>query len=158
MKSVLSHGTEGRHLKFVPPQPEKEIVGDKKTVIQQMRFSKSDIKDLHVHNRPAAVLSHEEETAALKLEMAALEIADLKRQLLSKSSASPSTSTIAETPDNSIPIGGECVICLDGPRTVVILPCMHLCLCRKCYSSSSVKKCPVCSIEVENTMNIVPTG
>jgi len=99
LKSVLSHGTEGRHLKHVPPQPEKEIVGDKKTIIQQMRFSKSDIKDLHVHNRPAAVLSYEAETAAKDLE-----IADLKRQLLiSKINTSTPISTIAE-----LPIGTEC--------------------------------------------------
>ena len=40
-------------MKHNPPQPEKEIVGDIMTVIPQKRFSKSDIKDLHVHNRPA---------------------------------------------------------------------------------------------------------
>ena len=149
LKSVLSHGTEGRHLKFVPPQPEKEIVGDKKTVIQQMRFSKSDIKDLHVHNRPAAVLSHEAETAAKDLE-----IADLKRQLLiSKINTSTPISTIAE-----LPIGTECCICLDGPRTIVLLPCKHLCLCKKCYAKSAILTCPICATVVVDMMDIVPSG
>ena len=85
--------------------------------------------------------------------MAALEIADLKRQLLlSKSVTSTPTSATAE-----LPIGTECVICLDGPRTIALLPCKHLCLCKKCYSSS-VRKCPVCSIEVVDMMDIVPAG
>ena len=170
LKSVLSHGTEGRHSKLVPPQPKKEMIGDKKTVIQQMRFLQCDIKDLHVHNRPAVastssssvpppptrsdfdlekrkVLNAEAETAALKSEMA-----DLKRQFLSKGATPIPTYTTAE-----LPIGTECVICLDGPRTIALLPCKHLCLCKNCYNSS-VTKCPVCAIEVVDMMDIVPTG
>ena len=89
----------------------------------------------------------EAETAALKSEMA-----DLKRQLLFKSTTSTPTSATAE-----LPIGTECVICLDGPRTIVLLPCKHLCLCKNCYNSG-VRKCPFCSIEVVDMMDIVPTG
>ena len=55
-------------------------------------------------------------------------------------------------------VSTECLICLDGPRTVVILPCMHLCLCKNCSSKGpNVRECPICRVAVENVMNIVPT-
>jgi hypothetical protein len=35
-----------------------------------------------------------------------------------------------------------CVICLTDPKVVVLLPCMHLCVCQDCLVH--VDKCPVC--------------
>ena len=82
-------------------------------------------------------------------------MADLKRQLLPKGNTTTSTptSTIAD-----LPIGAECIICLDGPRTIVLLPCKHLCLCKKCYAKSAILTCPICATEVVDMMDIVPTG
>jgi len=41
----------------------------------------------------------------------------------------------------------ECVVCLDQPRTYVVLDCMHLCLCGDCAAEQN-KKCPICTKKV----------
>lgn len=38
--------------------------------------------------------------------------------------------------------GGECVICLEGALSVVLLPCRHLCVCRVCLDE--IDRCPIC--------------
>ena len=75
----------------------------------------------------------------------------LPNSIIMKSAISTATTELL------LPIGTECVICLDGPRMIALLPCKHLCLCKKCYNSS-LKKCLACANEVVDIMDIVPTG
>ncbi len=49
-----------------------------------------------------------------------------------------------------------CVICLENPKNVVLLPCLHVCLCSSCLSSSwrqdgtgSLRECPLCRVPIE---------
>ncbi|XP_020809256.1 uncharacterized protein LOC110184949 [Drosophila serrata] len=47
----------------------------------------------------------------------------------------------------SPPQGGGCVICLERIRTIVIMPCRHLCLCCECCDQLMLRyenRCPVC--------------
>lgn len=50
----------------------------------------------------------------------------------------------------------ECVVCLDKPKSHVILPCMHLCLCDDCAVSWVKKnaKCPICSKKLTQILRI----
>jgi hypothetical protein len=49
-----------------------------------------------------------------------------------------------------------CVVCLDAPRSVLLLPCKHLALCEECSQSlqgsaggtGSGGCCPVCRVPV----------
>ena len=188
--SVNNYGTEGRCLALSPSQPEKEVVSEL-GVREQLRFMKSDIKNLHVHCGPASstppppppqpsraefdtqLLNKDNEIAKLKrlvgthhAEMSYVqnEIAELKRQV--QELMTQTTSTTAKSPANEgaqagsrarsdSVIGNECVICLDGPKTIVLCPCRHLCLCNNC--APEVKKCPICALEVKSRMKIVPT-
>ena len=50
-----------------------------------------------------------------------------------------------------------CVICIDAPKTVVVFPCKHLCLCSMCASKQYVRKCPVCSVHIDSKIDIIPT-
>ena len=45
----------------------------------------------------------------------------------------------------------SCCICLDGKKSVVLLPCKHLCLCEKC-NTSSLKNCPICRNVIETVI------
>ena len=40
-----------------------------------------------------------------------------------------------------------CVVCLDKRIQVVVIPCGHACMCRKC--SFRVTKCPVCRLDIQ---------
>ena len=49
---------------------------------------------------------------------------------------------------------GECVICMDALSTVVIMPCMHLCLCEAC-SSLWRDSCPICRVHITDRIKIL---
>ena len=184
MNHVANHGTEGRYLALNPPQPEEEIAGDFMTGQEEMRFLKSDIQNIFVHNGPANKSSplappsraefdalekkHDAEIAELKRQARAQDaqnrasddkVARLEGQVreLMRIMTSSSPSPIAESPSNSRTYGTECVICIDGPKTIVILPCKHLCLCKGCSVGKSIKTCPICFVVVEDMMDIVPS-
>ena len=46
----------------------------------------------------------------------------------------------------------ECVICLDAPRHVLLLPCRHLATCERCIVALN-DQCPVCRQAVERSVN-----
>lgn len=51
----------------------------------------------------------------------------------------------------SPPRGGGCVICLERSRSIVIMPCRHLCLCKECSQQLLMRyesRCPVCRNDI----------
>ena len=36
-----------------------------------------------------------------------------------------------------------CAVCLDNPRTMIVKPCRHYCLCERCQNE--LRKCPICN-------------
>ena len=45
-----------------------------------------------------------------------------------------------------------CVICLDARRTMLLLPCRHLCLCAGC--AKKCRSCPLCRMGVEKVVEV----
>ena len=47
--------------------------------------------------------------------------------------------------------GEECVVCMDGPATKIICPCLHKCLCDGCAARvnkrNGIVSCPQCRQE-----------
>ena len=56
-----------------------------------------------------------------------------------------------EVKSNSCVEDDTCCICLDGKKSVVLLPCKHLCLCEKC-NTPSLKSCPICRNIIESVI------
>jgi hypothetical protein len=48
--------------------------------------------------------------------------------------------------------GGECVVCLDSPREMMLEPCRHVCLCAAC--ALRVSHCPVCRAKVARRVRL----
>ncbi|XP_017033038.1 uncharacterized protein [Drosophila kikkawai] len=47
--------------------------------------------------------------------------------------------------------GGVCVICMERSRSIVIMPCRHLCLCKQCSQQLRLRfenRCPVCRNDI----------
>ena len=47
-----------------------------------------------------------------------------------------------------------CVVCQAAERTIVLLPCRHLCLCSDCAEHDSLKDCPLCRKEIQHKFNV----
>nr|CCA25731.1 conserved hypothetical protein [Albugo laibachii Nc14] len=47
-----------------------------------------------------------------------------------------------------------CVICLTNEKSILCLPCRHLCLCERCSCREEVTKCPMCRLEIEEKLLI----
>uniref|UniRef100_A0A7R9UAV8 RING-type domain-containing protein n=1 Tax=Pinguiococcus pyrenoidosus TaxID=172671 RepID=A0A7R9UAV8_9STRA len=47
-----------------------------------------------------------------------------------------------------------CVICEEHPKIVVLLPCRHLCVCKKCAELPDLSRrgCPLCRSKIEDTL------
>ena len=71
-----------------------------------------------------------------------------------------STSTAASTAPSSAwtqgasDVDAQCVICFEGVRDHLCLPCKHLCICARCVSGTSLTTCPMCRQPVEEIINI----
>eukprot|EP00026_Physarum_polycephalum_P005587 Phypoly_transcript_05622.p1 GENE.Phypoly_transcript_05622~~Phypoly_transcript_05622.p1 ORF type:complete len:327 (+),score=42.47 Phypoly_transcript_05622:744-1724(+) len=52
----------------------------------------------------------------------------------------------------------ECVICYDGQKNMLLLPCAHIATCVSCtsYIMHSNKMCPVCRTKISQVMRIYP--
>ena len=51
-----------------------------------------------------------------------------------------------------------CVICWNDRKTIVLLPCRHLCVCilcsKKLWNNTQKEKCPICRKNVENLLEV----
>lgn len=47
-----------------------------------------------------------------------------------------------------------CVICKEVEKSVVLLPCRHMCLCEACSRIEKLTTCPMCRKGIESRMNI----
>lgn len=53
-----------------------------------------------------------------------------------------------------------CIVCQDEPRSTVLLPCRHLCLCRRCAEllldciNRRKRKCPLCRKDIAKIMDV----
>ncbi|GBG34151.1 E3 ubiquitin-protein ligase RNF26 [Hondaea fermentalgiana] len=49
----------------------------------------------------------------------------------------------------------KCVICQDHARSVVFMPCRHLCVCPSCRKQLQRNECPMCRARIESSVNVV---
>jgi hypothetical protein len=46
----------------------------------------------------------------------------------------------------------QCCICLDEPKTIVLMPCKHMCMCEAC--AFVVDICPICRKKIKNRISV----
>lgn len=47
-----------------------------------------------------------------------------------------------------------CVVCLQERRSVVLLPCRHLSVCRGCAAHQSLRTCPLCRTRIADRLDV----
>jgi len=48
----------------------------------------------------------------------------------------------------------KCIICYERPREIILKPCMHFSMCKRCYQSLNRNVCPICKRGIKGTMNV----
>lgn len=46
-----------------------------------------------------------------------------------------------------------CVVCMDAPKTVLLLPCRHLCVCSGCSQRQELTNCPICRLNISSKID-----
>ena len=62
----------------------------------------------------------------------------------------PALPTSSPAPHNN------CIICMNGNKTTIILPCEHLCFCNECSNTKAryIVNCPICKKKIEKLKRI----
>lgn len=47
-----------------------------------------------------------------------------------------------------------CTICIEREKNILLLPCKHLCLCRKCFKDNNLYECPMCRTPIESHLDV----
>lgn len=47
-----------------------------------------------------------------------------------------------------------CVICQTSPKTVLLMPCRHMCLCQVCSRHNELVKCPLCRQKITQKIDV----
>ena len=47
-----------------------------------------------------------------------------------------------------------CVVCQTDAKTVLLMPCRHMCLCKECSSRSEMTKCPLCRVAITEKIDV----
>ena len=47
-----------------------------------------------------------------------------------------------------------CDICTDNNKNILLMPCKHFCLCKKCLSHENMSKCPLCRKPIESAIDV----
>lgn len=45
----------------------------------------------------------------------------------------------------------SCIVCLDKPRDIVVIPCGHICICSSCVQLVN-NKCPICRMKIDRVV------
>lgn len=68
-------------------------------------------------------------------------IKELELKELERKAATPSEASL-------------CCICKDNQKTILLLPCRHLCLCEHCANLPIVSSCPVCRAAISERLQV----
>lgn len=47
-----------------------------------------------------------------------------------------------------------CVVCQTASKSVLLLPCRHMCLCAECSRRNEMVKCPLCRVKIEQKVDV----
>ena len=50
-----------------------------------------------------------------------------------------------------------CIICCDLPKSVLLMPCKHLCMCEVCGNNEQLRVCPVCRTAIAGRIIVYNT-
>jgi len=50
--------------------------------------------------------------------------------------------------------GFICVVCKSNARNVILKPCLHICVCRNCFTEKRLQQCPTCQKPIKDIVNV----
>ena len=97
------------------------------------------------------LLSHEDTTTS-KIDPSSLPEPFLTPSSLREPNQQVSSVLSVEDQSSSLDDSKTCVVCMDAPLQMVLVPCGHMCVCEEC--SSQILQCPLCRTPTENALKV----
>ena len=47
-----------------------------------------------------------------------------------------------------------CVVCQTEAKSVLLMPCRHMCLCKECSRNNAMDKCPLCRVKITQKIDV----
>ncbi|KAF4715781.1 hypothetical protein FOZ62_029582, partial [Perkinsus olseni] len=153
-----------------PPVEDSDVMMNVKVLKQRVLFSTQayDMHDIYGIEAPRAVAHEEEEDRrGDTVEGKVVKGGDSPSSSEEESSNGEVAAGLAHSgyDDEADAVASECVICLSEPRTTVVLPCRHMCLCNDCAvrvqeanPGHVSAKCPICRQPVSSMLQIVTSS
>ncbi|GMH51842.1 hypothetical protein TrRE_jg3558 [Triparma retinervis] len=47
-----------------------------------------------------------------------------------------------------------CVVCQTEVKSVLLMPCRHMCLCKDCSRNNAMDKCPLCRVKITQKIDV----
>lgn len=73
----------------------------------------------------------------------------LSREELSRRKVAEQEANKRDNEENAL-----CCICRDSPKTMLLFPCRHLCVCECCSDNRALVSCPVCRSEITEILRV----
>ena len=108
-----------------------------------------------LRERSAELQVCRDKVAALSHEIDAITRCDLPLEAL-ETFVGSATKALHTKLKGSLEDAINCVVCMERPKTTMISPCNHVCLCTDCsgLAPEHLKLCPVCRVPISSTTTV----
>ena len=131
----------------IAPEPDRKPSAEEASELA-LRELTSRIEELE--RQKEAAVAEEEYLTAADIKRSIAELVQ-EREALERAVEEEASKKVAEENESL----NECVVCIDAPSTVAVVPCGHKCLCEACSERIQVgDPCPVCRCTVSMTMTV----
>jgi len=142
-----------------------EIISSDCTSLEQQLSTSSKLQteceklreDLHKVQQSANQYSRDNSTLCVQLlelrEARDQQVKSLREELLSREQQGAGEIRTLRQELQQTHKSAECVVCLEGVTTVLLQPCRHLCLCKKCAKQTRTE-CPICRTPITSKTRV----
>ena len=135
---------------------QKDIINNKKNEINKLnKANEVEIIDVDNNNNITCIIPQRgTKSKKRKRSTMMVELDKNRKRYKEVKTEKIATQNQLEKINNEVDDKYKCSICYEHDRTVVFLPCKHLCCCANCGKVDVTLNCPICREDINSRINI----